>query len=90
MRQQSMWKLDVGSIPVVLQYLHCQWVFAKALQTTTDILPLQFHTEALSSLLEDDSKFGFIIMDGALPVLFYSSCSPPTPYSLELIPCTHR
>lgn len=25
---------------------------------------LQFHTEALSALLADDNKFGFIVMDG--------------------------
>ena len=24
----------------------------------------QFHTEALSALLADDNKFGFIVMDG--------------------------
>lgn len=26
----------------------------------------RFHTEMLSSLLTDDTKFGFIVMDGAL------------------------
>lgn len=25
---------------------------------------LQFHTEALTALLADDNKFGFIVMDG--------------------------
>jgi peptide chain release factor subunit 1 len=29
----------------------------------------KFHTQALSALLEDDTKFGFIIMDGILQVM---------------------
>lgn len=28
------------------------------------ILFFQFHTEALTALLADDNKFGFIVMDG--------------------------
>eukprot|EP00055_Hartaetosiga_balthica_P006618 m.21110 g.21110 ORF g.21110 m.21110 type:complete len:435 (+) comp5326_c0_seq1:36-1340(+) len=36
----------------------------KPINTSLYLCDNKFHTEALSSLLEDDSKFGFIVMDG--------------------------
>lgn len=36
----------------------------KAINTSLYLCDNKFHTEALSSLLSDDSKFGFIVMDG--------------------------
>eukprot|EP00056_Hartaetosiga_gracilis_P005716 m.87991 g.87991 ORF g.87991 m.87991 type:complete len:435 (+) comp12260_c0_seq2:1423-2727(+) len=36
----------------------------RAINTSLYLCDNKFHTEALSSLLEDDSKFGFIVMDG--------------------------
>uniref|UniRef100_A0A060T5P9 ARAD1C14256p n=1 Tax=Blastobotrys adeninivorans TaxID=409370 RepID=A0A060T5P9_BLAAD len=36
----------------------------KPINTTLYLCDNKFHTEALSELLEDDAKFGFIIMDG--------------------------
>eukprot|EP01134_Creolimax_fragrantissima_P005538 CFRG5538T1 len=36
----------------------------KPINTSLYLCDNKFHTEALSSLLEDDNKFGFIIMDG--------------------------
>ncbi|KNC83158.1 eukaryotic peptide chain release factor subunit 1 [Sphaeroforma arctica JP610] len=36
----------------------------KPINTSLYMCDNKFHTEALSSLLEDDNKFGFIIMDG--------------------------
>lgn len=36
----------------------------KPINTSLYLCDNKFHTEALTSLLEDDSKFGFIIMDG--------------------------
>jgi peptide chain release factor subunit 1 len=36
----------------------------KPINTSLYLCDNKFHTEALTSLLEDDSKFGFIVMDG--------------------------
>jgi peptide chain release factor subunit 1 len=36
----------------------------KPINTSLYLCDNKFHTEALSELLESDSKFGFIIMDG--------------------------
>lgn len=36
----------------------------KPINTSLYLCDNKFHTEALSELLEDDSKFGFIVMDG--------------------------
>ena len=38
--------------------------FSKLKNYLTKFLFVQFHTEALTALLADDNKFGFIIMDG--------------------------
>jgi peptide chain release factor subunit 1 len=36
----------------------------KPINTSLYLCDNKFHTEALSELLESDSKFGFIVMDG--------------------------
>lgn len=48
---------------VIISYLHMySAVFMHFLYKLYCIL--QFHTEALTALLADDNKFGFIVMDG--------------------------
>jgi peptide chain release factor subunit 1 len=36
----------------------------KAINTSLYLCDNKFHTEALSALLADDNRFGFIVMDG--------------------------
>lgn len=43
--------------------LYAQYNFAPFFDCVNYVV-LQFHTEALTALLADDNKFGFIVMDG--------------------------
>jgi hypothetical protein len=45
-------------IYIILCTVCCCWAFHCL------YVVLQFHTEALTALLADDNKFGFIVMDG--------------------------
>ena len=44
-------------------FLYTEFNFAPFLNCVVYVV-LQFHTEALTALLADDNKFGFIVMDG--------------------------
>jgi len=46
-----------------IAFSHCKNRF-KPINTSLYLCDNKFHTEALDELLEDDDKFGFIVMDG--------------------------
>ena len=43
----------------------------KPINTSLYLCDNKFHTEALAELLESDSKFGFIVMDGNVSIFFF-------------------
>lgn len=53
-----------GSSYIQINAVFCaQYNFAPLFNCVNYVV-LQFHTEALTALLADDNKFGFIVMDG--------------------------
>lgn len=48
----------------VINFLDLHFVNLMLICEIIDDFFLQFHTEALTALLADDNKFGFIVMDG--------------------------
>jgi hypothetical protein len=54
----------------------------KPINTSLYLCDNKFHTEALSGLLQDEHKFGFIVMDGELNSSYMCLCFHVTLISL--------